>query len=97
MSILSDFKDILEELNLSTVTRQLEMAVFFPEDEAEAAVLKFVSSDPINIVGITRNSALADSTVSNVLTMMELEGLVRQVGGMNYMRLKETRTAYQIV
>ena len=97
MSILSDFKDILEELNLSTVTCQLEMAVFFPEDEAEAAVLKVVSSDPINIVGITRNSALADSTVSNVLTMMELEGLVRQVGGMNYMRLKETRTAYQIV
>ena len=97
MSIVSDFKDILEKLNLSTVTRQLEMAVFFPEDEAEAAVLKFVSFDPINIVGITRNSALADSTVSNVLTMMELEGLVRQVGGMNYMRLKETRTAYQIV
>ncbi len=97
MSILSDFKGILEELNLSTVTRQLEMAVFFPEDEAEAAVLKFVRCDPINIVGITRNSALADSTVSNVLTMMELEGLVRQVGGMNYMRLKETRTAYQIV
>ena len=97
MSILSDFKDILEELNLSTVTCQLEMAVFFPEYEAEAAVLKFVSFDPINIVGITRNTALADSTVSNVLTMMELEGLVRQVGGMNYMRLKETRTAYQIV
>ena len=97
MSILSDFKDILEELNLSTVTCQLEMAVFFPEYEPEAAVLKFVSFDPINIVGITRNSALADSTVSNVLTMMELEGLVRQVGGMNYMRLKETRTAYQIV
>ena len=79
------------------MTRRLEMAAFFPEDEAEAAVLKFVSFDPINIVGITRNSALADSTVSNVLTMMELEGLVRQVGGMNYMRLKETRTAYQIV
>ena len=97
MSILSDFKDILEELNLSTVTCQLEMAVFFPEDEAETAVLKFVSFDPINIAGITRNSALADSTVSNVLTMMELEGLVRQVGGMNYMRLKDTRTAYQIV
>ncbi|HBD85337.1 MAG TPA: DNA-protecting protein DprA, partial [Dehalococcoidia bacterium] len=46
---------------------------------------------------ITRNSALSASTVSSALTMMELESLVRQVGGMNYMRLKETRTAYQIV
>ena len=79
------------------MTRQLEMAVFFPEDEAEAAVLKFVSFDPNPIEYITRNSALAASTVSSALTMMELEDLVRQVGGMNYMRLKETRTAYQIV
>ena len=79
------------------MTRQLEMAVFFPEDEAEAAVLKFVSFDPIDIEYITRNSAPAASTVSSALTMMELEGLVSQVGGMNYMRLKETRTAYQIV
>ncbi|HIM17591.1 MAG TPA: hypothetical protein EYM27_09145 [Dehalococcoidia bacterium] len=79
------------------MTRQLEMAVFFPEDEREAAVLKFVSFDPIHIDEITRNSALAASTVSSALTMMELEDLVRQVRGMNYMRLKETRTAYQIV
>ena len=79
------------------MTRQLEMAAFFPEDEAEAAVLKFVSFDPILMDEITRNSALTASTVSSALTMMELEDLVRQVGGMNYMRLKETRTAYQIV
>ena len=84
-------------MNLSILTRQLEMAAFFPEDEAEAAVLKFVSFDPTHIDEITRNSALAASTVSSALTMMELEGLVRQVDGMNYMRLKETRTAYQIV
>ena len=95
--LVTNVKDILEELNLSTVTHQLEMAAFFPEDEAEAAVLKFVSFDPIHIDEITRNSALAASTVSSALTMMELKGLVKQVGGMNYMRLKETRTAYQIV
>ena len=79
------------------MTRRLEMAAFFPEDEAEATVLKFVSFSPIHIGYITRNSAPAASTVSSALTMMELEGLVRQVDGMNYKRLKETRTAYQIV
>jgi len=44
--LVTNVEDILEELNLSTVTHQLEMAAFFPEDEAEAAVLKFVSFDP---------------------------------------------------
>ena len=66
-----------------------------PRDEAQAAVLKYVTFDPIHIDEITRNSALAASTVSSALTMMELRGLVRQVGGMNYTRLREAPAEYQ--
>ena len=87
--------DVLEELNLSSVEHQLELAAFFPEDEAQAAVLKYVTFDPIHIDDITRNSALAASTVSGALTMMELRGMVRQVGGMNYVRLREAGPEYQ--
>ena len=87
--------DVLEELNLSVVEHQIELAAFFPEDEAQAGVLKFVTFDPIHIDEITRNSALAASTVSGALTMMELRGLVRQVGGMNYVRLRETAAEYE--
>ena len=72
----------------------MELAAFFPEDEAQAAVLKYVTFDPIHIDEITRNSALAASTVSGALTMMELRGLVRQVGGMNYVRLSEAPADY---
>ena len=72
----------------------MELAAFFPEDEAQAAVLKFVTFDPIHIDEITRNSALAASTVSGALTMMELRGMVRQVGGMNYVRLRESQAEY---
>ena len=72
----------------------IELAAFFPEDEAQSAVLKYVTFDPIHIDEITRNSALAASTVSGALTMMELRGLVRQVGGMNYVRLSEASAAY---
>ena len=53
--------------------------------------------DPIHIDDITRNSALAASTVSSALTMMELKGLIKQVGGMNYIRLKEAPAQYQTV
>ena len=72
----------------------MNLAAFFPEDEAQAAVLKYVTFDPIHIDEITRNSALAASTVSGALTMMELRGLVRQVGGMNYVRLSEAPADY---
>jgi hypothetical protein len=30
-----------------------------------------------------------------LLTMMELKGLVSQVGGMNYVAMRETRAAYK--
>ncbi|MCY4653324.1 MAG: hypothetical protein OXC95_09195, partial [Dehalococcoidia bacterium] len=70
-------------------------APFSPEDEAQAVVLKYVTFDPIHIDEIIRNSSLASSTVSGALTMMELRGLIRQVGGMNYVRLRETSEKYQ--
>ena len=73
---------------------QVDLSAFFPEDEAESAVLRYVTFDPIHIDEITRNSALAASTVSGALTMMELRGLVRQVGGMNYVRLSEAPAEY---
>lgn len=87
-------EDIIEELNLSTIEYQIELAAFFPEDEAQAAVLKYVTFDPIHIDEIIRNSSLASSTVSGALTMMELRGLIRQVGGMNYVRLREIPEEY---
>ena len=107
--------DIMVELNLTVVERQMklgradyereaspkpetaaqvDLSAFFPEDEAESAVLRYVTFDPIHIDEITRNSALAASTVSGALTMMELRGLVRQVGGMNYVRLSEAPAEY---
>ena len=91
-------EDVLEELNLQSAEpeqQQLELAAFFPEDEAQSAVLKYVTFDPIHIDEIIRNSALAASTVSGALTMMELQGAVRQVGGMNYVRLRESAAAYE--
>ena len=95
--LVTSADDVLEELNLSAVEHQLELAAFFPEDEAQAAVLKYVTFDPIHIDEITRTSALSASTVGGALTMMELRGLVRQVGGMNYVRLRETAAEYQSV
>ena len=95
--LVIDAKDVLEELNLSSVERQLEMVALFPDDESEATVLGYVTFDPIHIDEIIRGSGIAISTVSSVLAMMELKGLVKQVGGMNYIRLKEAAAEYQAV
>ena len=86
--LVLDYQDVLEELNLSTVGQQLEMAALFPQDDEETEVLRFVTYDPVHIDEIIRTAGLPISTVSGALAMMELKGLVKQVGGMNYIRLK---------
>jgi DNA processing protein len=92
--LVIDHNDVLEELNLSSVGQQIEMAALFPQDDNEAQVLRYVTFDPIHIDEVMRNSGLPISTVSSTLAMMEIKGLVKQVGGMNYIRLMETPAGY---
>lgn len=95
--LVLDYRDVLEELNLSYVGEQIEMAAHFPEDENEAALLGFVTYDPVHIDDVVRSSGMDISLVSGALAMMELKGIVRQVGGMNYIRIKERPAEYQAV
>jgi DNA processing protein len=79
-------QDILEELNLTAVAQHEAVRQALPEDATEASILRLLSSDPLHIDELGRTAALPVAQVASVLTMMELKGLVRQVGGMNYVR-----------
>ena len=92
--LVLDSNDILEEFNISSVGAQMELAALIPQDENEAAVLRFVSYDIAHIDEIVRNSGLPITTVSGALSMMELKGLIKQIGGMNYVRIMEPPAQY---
>jgi DNA processing protein len=47
-------------------------------------VLKHLCNEPTHIDEVCRRSQLPIATVSSTLAMMELKGMVRQLGGMNY-------------
>ena len=93
--LVSDVEDILEELNLSMIPKQMEMKELIPRDETESLILKYISSEPTHIDEVCRSSSLPIATVSSTLAMMELKGLVRQMGGMNYILARESRTGYR--
>ena len=94
--LITDHSDILEELNLTYVEQQIEMKALFPENEDESKVLKHVTFDPVHVDEIVRTAELSASTVSSVLAMMELKSMVRHIGGMNYVRLKEAQSTYRV-
>ena len=89
-------QDILEELNLTMIEHQAEARAVLPTDPTEAQLLSLVSDNPTHVDEICRQSALPIHEVSSTLAMMELKGMVRQVGGMQYTLARETRALYRI-
>jgi DNA processing protein len=94
--LVRDYTDILEELNLTTVARQIEMREVLPESATESVLLRELGAEPCHIDEVCRRSGLSAATVSGTLAMMELKGLVRQVGTMNYVLARELRQEYRV-
>ena len=88
--------DVLEELNLTSAARQMEMREVLPETGTESVLLKELGPEPLHIDEVCRRSGLPVSEVSGTLAMMELKGLVKQVGAMNYVLARELRQEYQV-
>ena len=94
--LVRDHTDILEELNLTAVAHQLEMKEIIPASDTESLLLKQLSAEPIHIDEVCRGSGLPTATISSTLAMMELKGLVKQVGLMNYVLAREARQEYRV-
>ena len=102
-------EDVLEELNLSTLAAPVPMPtmavaaapppVASPPVAAapgpEGALLSLLADDPRHVDEVCRQAGLPITTVSSALTLLELKGLVRQVGAMHYVRTREARSLYR--
>lgn len=89
-------QDILEELNLTMISEHVEARAAVPENEMEATLLRFLSSEPVHVDDLRQQTGLAIAEVSSTLAMMELKGLVRQSGGMNYVLARDSSIRYTV-
>ena len=88
------YTDVLEELNFSALGQQIELLPILPQNDEEAQLLRYITFEPLHIDDIQRTSGLPVASVSSSLAMMEIKGLVRQVGGMSYIRTREASPEY---
>ncbi len=94
--LVMDAEDILAELNLGMATHQAEVREAIPATEAEARLFSFLAAEPMHIDDLCRISRMSIAEVSSNLTLMELKGLVRQVGAMQYAVAREARARYVV-
>ncbi|NLE09715.1 MAG: DNA-protecting protein DprA [Dehalococcoidales bacterium] len=94
--LVTGYRDICEELNISVAAHQMEMKEMVPASDTEEWLLKQLGREPVHIDEICRLSGLPVSTVSSTLAMMELKGMVKQVSVMNYSLTREVREEYRV-
>jgi len=87
---------VLETRNLTLVTEQRAARSALPSDPTEAQLYQILSLEPIHVDDLRAQAGLPIDKVSATLALMELKGMVRQVGGMNYVRVREESGAYAV-
>jgi len=66
------------------VPQHVEMQAALPDNAEERMLLALLSHDSRHIDDLIRESGLPAKTVSSTLQIMELKGMVKLVGGMQF-------------
>lgn len=78
--------DIMDELDIKYRAAQTQAVAesIVPANETEARLLEHLSADPLHVDEIARLCGLPIAMVTSTLTVLELKGLARSVGQMQY-------------
>lgn len=93
---LLKMSEIFESLKLEQIPEKQQMRRQNPMNPSEINLLQHLSTDPLHIDQICVLTGLPISDVSATLIMMELKGYISQVGGMNYVAVRETKSKYRV-
>ncbi|HNR01296.1 MAG TPA: DNA-processing protein DprA [Anaerolineaceae bacterium] len=88
--------EILEGLKLEQIPQKQQARKLNPLNPVEQNLLQHLSPEPLHIDQLCEMTGLPINDVSATLTMMELKGFVSQVGGMNYVAMRETQSMYKV-
>ena len=82
-------------MNLEQVQEFRVAQKVLPSNEVELALLESLSNEQMYIDDILSKTGLPIEKVSAALVMMELKGLVRQVGSQTYLAIREEEADYR--
>ncbi|NTV64850.1 MAG: DNA-processing protein DprA, partial [Oscillochloris sp.] len=85
-SLTTSAADILEGLNLTASAVQQMARAELPADPIESRLLDLLSYEPQHIDQIGRTAGMPAAQVAATLALLELKGLARQAGPMEYVR-----------
>ncbi len=86
--VVTSIEDILETLNLANATDFIKNKKIIPQSPEEEKISSVLTQEPTHIDKIILGSGLDAAKVGAILTLMEMKGIVKNLGGMNYILIK---------
>ena len=85
--LVDSLQDIVEELNLSKAVIAPLAAENSPADQDQQRLLEAMAYEPISIESLVQLTGLTVSTLSSMLTLLELEGRITGLAGGQYQQI----------
>lgn len=89
-------EDLMEALDLTMISAHKTARKALPADATEAKLYTVLGHEPMHVDEIREQADLPIEQVSATLALMELKGMVRQVGGMQYVAVREVQAKYEV-
>ncbi|MEA3398621.1 MAG: DNA-processing protein DprA [Patescibacteria group bacterium] len=77
-------EDVIEALDLAKINTYISIEKIAPETKEEELVLSYLSQETIHINELVRLTKLDTSTISSTLVIMEMKGMIKNLGNMEY-------------
>ncbi len=82
--LVSNVNDILERLNLESRIKKYESRKILPESPEEERLLALIQDEAKHLDQLVRESGLETGQVASIMSLMEIKGKVKNLGGMVY-------------
>ncbi len=81
---ITSIQDILDTLNFNEIAKEIKPKKIIGENDIEQKIIDNLSYEAIHIDEIARLTKLDTSTINSTLIIMEMKGMVKNLGGMQY-------------
>ena len=93
---LLDPREILPALERTLVSQHREARVILPTDAFEVQLYAAIGNEPLHVDEIRASTDMPLEQGTSTLALMELKSMVRQVGRMHFVAVRETQADYKV-
>lgn len=85
--LITSAKDIMEEFSINNSFDNKLSEKYVPADKKEEIILSVLSYEPLYIDIIAKLTKLETSAINSSLSILEIKGIIKNVGGQNYIKI----------